>query len=158
MVKHPLTAIALAITTSLQLAQASDYNILSKADAAMLFKISKDQWNANVREAVRTGVAKAKKSADGTLTQYIFQDASILGVLPIYIEGNYRTPSAVQVSTAYRPEHPLMAALEKDPEAAPAICRRATEEMKPEFSVECEHLKAGGGMMFIFTIQYSKQK
>ena len=49
-------------------ADARDTDILSKQDATTMFQMSREQWNASVKNAVMAGAAKAIKSADGTQT------------------------------------------------------------------------------------------
>ena len=108
----------------LQQVHASDIDILSKEDAAKLFTYSQRQWNENVKETVRTGIAKAVESKDGTLTLYTFRQGTILGVIPIYEADDRQAPTMLQVSTAFRPEHPVVALLKINPEIADGICQQ----------------------------------
>lgn len=147
-----LFAALLALSPLARGAYASDAEILSKDDATKMFTLSREEWNANVRAAVSAGRAKATRSVDGTFTQYVFGDGWILGVIPLYEETSDRVPFAVQVSTAYRPSHFMTKRVEQDAELPSAVCQRARKSMQPEFSVSCATERAGGGVMFIFTI------
>jgi hypothetical protein len=148
----------LALSLFVHGAHASDIEILSKNDAVRMFKFSREEWNASVREAVTRGLAKATRSSDGTFTQYIMGDGWILGAIPLYDEGNDRVPFALQVSTAYRPSHFMTTLIDQDAKASADVCQRARKQMLPEFSVECALERAGGGVMFIFTIRKAGSK
>jgi hypothetical protein len=147
------TAIVVAVS-----GLADDNDILSKQDATLLFTYSQSRWNANVREAVRVGVAKATVSSDGTLTQFVSRESWILGVAPVYALGRLQEPIALQVTSGYRATHPLTTSFLADRSLADRVCVRTQDELKEEFTVNCEHEKVSDGFMFVFHILKAGEK
>jgi hypothetical protein len=126
-------------------ASQSGLEILSKADAVQLFKMSKQQWQQNVATVVAAGLGTP--SPDGT-TLSVKTPTGYAITRPDYSRGNSR-PAFVQVTIAYPPGGPLPAFT--DTMAADLIAH-TQQQMAPEFDVLGNTERLQGGLVFFFII------
>jgi hypothetical protein len=84
------------------IAQNPDKDILSKTDARNLFAMSENQWIANVKRAVKQGLARAVGSSQGSGIGMATQSPGhVLSVRPMYLKDKSR-PVSIQVVVGYR--------------------------------------------------------
>lgn len=127
----------------------SDERILSKDDARVMFSMSKDQWLANVQQAVTTGVANAMGTPETGLGMATSTPGGdLLIVRPNYGE-NDQKPDFIQVTVGYREPR---ATLLTDSVLEDAI-QAARAQMEPEYDVigTVERLPGGVSVFFIIT-------
>jgi hypothetical protein len=81
-----------------------DQMILSKADADMMFRLSLDEWNQNVRMAQQAGMSRSSGEPENGLVQMLETPQGGLTVNPHY-EKSKRKPDYLLVTVGYRPPH-----------------------------------------------------
>jgi hypothetical protein len=105
--------------------------ILSKEDARTMFSMSREQWLANVRQAVAAGAVKSMGSPEmGIGMAMSTPEGDLLMVRPSYEDNNQR-PDFIQVTVGYRNPR---AVLLTDSVLQDAI-RTAQQQMKPDYEV-----------------------
>jgi hypothetical protein len=129
-------------------AQGNDIELLSKADALRLFKLTKPQWLQEIRTAVAGGQATAtggdpQMPGMSTTTP----DGDLLTVRMDYSKGD-RKPTFIQVVIGYRP-HRAKLFTESTVKDALAAAQR---QMAPEFEVVGNADRIEGGLAFFFHI------
>jgi hypothetical protein len=125
-----------------------DIELLSKADAIRLFKLTKPQWLEEIRTAAASGQATAtggdpQMPGMSTTTP----DGDLLTVRMDYSKGD-REPDFIQVVSAYRPPR---AELFTD-RAVKDVLAEARRQMAPEFQVVSSADRIEGGLAFFFHI------
>ena len=126
--------------------------ILSKDDAAMLFKMSRHDWNSNVERAVKSGVAKATGGKQSGYVMHTFTPNWILSVGPNY--SNPERPDFVQVIVGYR--EPIASKMTS--KSLNNTIEKAKSELSPDFKVTGDIERMKGGVMIFFTILESKSQ
>ncbi len=137
----PVTVVAQEATPTIE--------ILSKDDARAMFAMTKDEWIANLHQAVAAGAATPMGTPETGLGMAMnTPDGDLLVVRPIYSE-NEQTPDFIQVTVGYRyPRSTFLtdAALEDAIQAAKA-------QMMPDYDVtgSVEEMIGGISVFFIIT-------
>lgn len=123
--------------------------ILSKDDARAMFSMTKEQWHANVRQAVAAGMARSMGTSEtGFGMAMSTPEGDLLMVRPDYSK-NEQKPYFIQVTIGYRDpraEHLTDSALKDAIETAKA-------QMEPEYDVfgRVERIQGGVSTFFIIT-------
>jgi len=140
-------------------AQKTDFEIMSKADAIMLFKMPRQQWQQNVASAVAAGKATATGFQSNIIGMRIAAPPDPYGCGKGWITTrlDYRNgdarPAAVEVDVAWPPgEGPSLA----DSLAKEAIAT-VERQMAPEFEVIGNFERLAGGQAFFFIITETKR-
>jgi hypothetical protein len=129
--------------------QPGEIEILSKADAARLFGLSRAQWAQEVRRAVVTGAAEQTPGGDLHLVGMFTTtaDGDLLTVRLDYSQGDKR-PGFIQVVVGYKPER----ATQFDGQNLDDLIAGSQRQMAPEFDVIGKAERIGGGLALFFTI------
>jgi hypothetical protein len=125
-----------------------EIELLSKADAIRLFRLTKQQWLQEVRTAVASGQAVptgGDPHMPGMTTTTV--DGDIITVRLDYSKGD-RKPLFVQVVIGYRPPR---AKLFTDSTVKEALAE-AKRQMAPEFEVVGSAERIEGGLAFFFEL------
>lgn len=124
-------------------------DILSKADAASIFAMTRQQWEAQVTRTVSAGAAKRIGSPEtgiGMATQT--PEGHLLIVRPMYFTGEAK-PTAIQVTVGYRPPFS-----DRFTDAlVPEFTEETKRQMRPEYDVMVAGERMPGGFMLLFTIR-----
>jgi hypothetical protein len=105
--------------------QAPAVEILSKEDARTVFSMSKEQWLANVQQAVVAGAARPMGSRENGIGMAMSTPDGDLLVRPSYGDNNQR-PDFIQITVGYR--NPRVAPLtELGPPRRYSNCTAANE-------------------------------
>lgn len=126
--------------------------ILSKNDAAMLFTMSRHDWNSNVESAVKSGVAKATGEKQSGYVMHTFSPNWILSVGPSY--SNPQRPDFIQVTVGYR--EPIASELTSN-ELEKTIAK-SQKELSPDYMVMGNVERLSGGVAIFYTIMDSKSR
>jgi hypothetical protein len=128
-------------------AQTSDQEmILSKYDAAMLFKTSRQDWNLNVEKAVKSGIAKATGGKHSGYVMHTFFPNWILSVGPNY--SIPQRPNFIQVTVGYR--EPIASQMTSN-ELEKTITK-SQKELSPDYVVTGTVERLNGGVAIFFSI------
>ena len=144
-----LLAVVLGTGAASSFAQSQpDTELLSKADAVRLFKLTKPQWLQEIRTTIAGGQATAtggdpQMPGMSTTTP----DGDLLTVRLDYSKGD-RKPTFIQVVSAYRPPRAKLFT-EK---AVKDVLAEAQRQMAPEFEVVGSADRIEGGLAFFFHI------
>ena len=128
--------------------QAPAIEILSKDDARLLFTMTEEQWQANVRQSVAAGIAQAMGSPEtGVGMVMVTAEGDLLVVRPLYVR-DAATPDLIQVTVVYRDPR---AAFFTDTVLEEAVAA-AKQQMKPEYYVTGSVERTDDGVSVFFNI------
>ncbi len=141
--------LGLVLAAPLQ-AQAPKLHMLSKADAAAVFAMSSDQWQANIDAAVENGVAQPVGSpGEGPFGMAMRNpQGDLLAVSAAYPQGP-EAPAFVQVTVGYSGAR----AEAIGPKDVARLLMATEQSMAPEFAVLGRHDEVDNGLTIQIVIR-----
>jgi hypothetical protein len=126
--------------------RAGEVEILSKADATRLFRLTKPQWISEIRTAVASGAHRLEHAVMPGMTTTT-PEGDLLTVRLDYSKGEDK-PFFIQVSVGYRAKR---AALFTD-QMLRDVVAGAERQMAPEFEIHGDFQRFEGGVGVFFHI------
>jgi hypothetical protein len=130
-------------------AQPQDSELLSKHDARLLFRMSRDQWQERVNDAVKGGFATPYSSSPTMTGMQVKAPGGYVITQLDYSRGETK-PALVQIVVTYPPGHGPSTYSEA---RAKQVLADTRKQMAPEFDVVGKTQRIEGGLAFSFTIR-----
>lgn len=130
------TCLLLGLGWSSLIARAAESadDMLSKADATLVFSQSFEAWKSQTEMAKAAGVAHAAAASDYEITLYMRTSLGVLAVTPTYVASDLAKPRRIAVSALQSPAASLISKTVSDA-GLKDIIAKVQQQMLPEFTV-----------------------
>lgn len=122
--------------------------IISREDARAVLNMTQSAWNTQVKASTKAGLSSAQETYGGTLRQIIKGPDWEMSTYPIY-GGITSAPNAVEIKVSYKKNSSIYKLSTSESEA---ICAKAFNQLKAEFSFLCVYAKTNDELQHTFLI------